>query len=149
MSNLQTRTDVRKLASQTSPGDQWIFAHSLAAHVGSLPLLSGSDAANFRVSAVRFSPAPILWGPAVEDIPRIRGKTFLIYFDDPLGLDYTTTPPTPRAVDQRRKMFEAYLKAVRARLGMEFHKTSWPLAPTEKNLGPQIIEVYEFWAQGA
>lgn len=143
LANLQTRNNVKKLVSMSQPGDRWVFGHSLGGS-SPLPQLSGSDAANFRVYSIRFAPGPVMWGPDVDTIPRGSGKTFLIYFDDPHGFDFSTNPPTPDADVARRKIFEAYLSKVRQRLGMELQKITWPLAQVERNVRSQVIEVYEF-----
>ena len=80
---LQVRQFIRQIAAETSSGDQWVVPNAIADGQAGPPL-GGQQDNVFRYYVTALAPAGVLWGPAPQDVPAVKGKLFLLCLSDPL-----------------------------------------------------------------
>lgn len=124
---------VRSVAEQTRPGDLWITFNAVepcdyAPWLGDWQGTGGQ----FVFDALRMAPVPLRWAPRPEEVPAAGGspggRVFLLSYS---GVK----------VDFPLAQFDAYLAALRARLG-EPHKERHPIKSRDGR--EEALEVYRF-----
>ena len=142
----RNRQALRALARQTSPGDQWVVANSIAP-TDYAPILESSCAVPFRFYAGRLSPAPVRWDLRPEQIPSVAGCTWLLYLQEPKLRDPNVLAVYMRGLQRgdpnQDARFEVYLRTLEDRLGTP-GRQSFPLRDSgDGSPGPTIL-AYEF-----